>query len=94
MNLTGVFSGWDISLQVARYNDDRAHFDSSDLRFEHSRLWMVGSGANYTVGSWLVKAEIAFLDGLGFLGSDKEKSRVDAIVCVEYYALNDFIVIP
>ena len=89
MNLTGVFSGWDLSVQAARYNDDRAHFDLSDLRFEHSRLWMAGSGANYTVGSWLVKAEIAFVDGLGFLGSSSKKSRVDTIVGVEYYGLND-----
>ncbi len=89
MNLTGVFSGWDVSLQAAVYNDDTAHFDVGDGRFEHSRLWMVGSGANYTVGSWLFKAEIAYVEGLEFLWTEDEKSRVDSMLGVEYYGLSD-----
>lgn len=89
MNLTGVFSGWDVSLQAAVYNDDTAHFDVGDGRFEHSRLWMVGSGANYTVGSWLFKAELAYIDGFEYLWTEDEKSRVDSMLGVEYYGLSD-----
>ncbi len=89
MNLTGVFSGWDVSLQVASYSDDIAHFDDRDLRLEHSRLWMIGSGANYTVGSWLFKAEIAYIDGFEFLWAEDEKSRIDAMVGIEYYGISD-----
>ncbi|MFT5443396.1 MAG: hypothetical protein ACI8W3_002445 [Myxococcota bacterium] len=88
-NITGVFSGWDVSLQAARYNDDRAHFDLKDRRLEHSRLWMVGAGANYTVGSWLFKAELAYLDGFEFLWATDKKNRIDAMVGVEYYGIND-----
>ncbi len=88
-NLTGVFSGWDVSLQAAVYNDDEAHLDLDDMRFEHARLWMVGAGANYTFGSWLIKAELAFSDGYEFLWTSDEKSRLDAMVGVEYYGIND-----
>lgn len=89
MNLTGVFSGWDASLQAALYNDDTPHFDPGRLRLEHSRLFMVGGGANYTVGSWLVKTEIAYIDGAEFFSTDKNKSRVDSMVGIEYYGWND-----
>ncbi|MBW2390929.1 MAG: hypothetical protein JRG89_21210, partial [Deltaproteobacteria bacterium] len=89
MNLTGVFSGWDVSVQAARYNDDSPHFDVKDGRLEHSRLWMLGSGANYTVGSWLFKAEIAYVDGLEYMWTEDEKSRTDFMLGVEYYGLND-----
>jgi hypothetical protein len=41
-----------------------ASFAGSELR--HSRLWMVGAGANYTVGSWLFKSEIAWQDGIDY----------------------------
>ena len=42
-------------------------FDGSELR--HSRLWMVGAGANYTVGSWLFKSEIAWQHGIDYTTS-------------------------
>lgn len=89
MNLTGVFSGWDVSIQAARFNNDDAHFDVKDQRYEHARLWMVGTGANYTVGSWLFKGELAYLDGFEYLWATDKKSRVDAMLGVEYYGIND-----
>ncbi len=89
VNLTGVFSGWDVSLQTALFNNDSPHFDVNDGRFEHARLWMVGTGANYTVGSWLFKAELAFTDGLEFMRATDKKSRVDAMAGIEYYGISD-----
>jgi hypothetical protein len=89
INLTGVFSGWDVSLQAARHNADRPYFDIDDGRLEHSRIWMVGTGANYTEGSWLFKAEFAYVDGLKHLWADDKKSRIDSMFGVEYYGLND-----
>ena len=89
VNLMGVFSGWDVSLQAALFNNDSPHFDLNDGRFEHARLWMVGTGANYTVGSWLFKAELAFTDGLEFMRATDKKSRVDAMAGIEYYGIRD-----
>jgi hypothetical protein len=35
----------------------------------HSRTHLVGAGANYTIGSWLFKAEIAWIDGIDYTTS-------------------------
>ena len=45
---------------------------------------MVGTGGNYTFGNWLVKAEIAWLDGFRFATAEP-KSRLDALIGIEYY---------
>lgn len=41
--------------------------EGSELR--HSRLTLVGAGANYTIGSWLLKGEIAWIDGIHYTTS-------------------------
>jgi len=33
---------------------------------EHDQLTLVGAGGNYTIGSWLFKAEVAYIDGFDF----------------------------
>ena len=85
--ITGTFSGWDASLHGAWFFDDQPHLRDSG-RLAHARLWMVGTGGNYTLGSWLWKGELAYLDGLEFFGAS-EKSRVDVLVGVEYYGFVD-----
>jgi len=39
-------------------------FDGTVLR--PSRFWLAGAGTNYIVGSWLFKAEVAYLGGLDY----------------------------
>jgi uncharacterized protein DUF1302 len=88
--INGIFSGWDVSFHGAWFWNDQprlAGFGPS-ARLVHDRLWMLGSGGNYTLGSWLVKVEVAYLDGLDFFGTDS-KSRVDALLGVEYYGIAD-----
>ena len=75
--LGGVFSGWDISFHFARIWADTVHLRpvlsgpipgvGTELR--HSRFTLVGAGANYTIGSWLAKTELAWLDGLDYTTS-------------------------
>ena len=74
--LTGVFSGWDISLYAARIYQNQTSSVvglpdpslASAYRIDSAedRLTMVGAGANYTQGSWLLKAELAYLDELDY----------------------------
>lgn len=108
----GIFHGWDISFHFARYWEDMAHTAPTmptlenpiGLVQEHSRLTLVGSGGNYTLGSWLLKGEIAYIDGADYaVGSMAETefgliplqdstvrtSRVDVMGGVEYYGLTD-----
>lgn len=89
----GIFEGWDISFQGAWFWNDAARLDLTKGQLVHDRLWMVGSGGNRTVGSWLLKYEIAFVDGLGFANAPDEKSRLDALVGVEYYGLSDTTIV-
>lgn len=87
--LTGVFSGWDVSLHGAWFWDDRPRPDGAlPTRLVHDRLWLVGAGGNTTAGSWLFKGELAFVDGVAFGGSG-ERRRLDALLGVEYYGLRN-----
>ena len=95
-SLNGIFSGWDVSFHGAWFWNDRARPERAfpyPVELVHDRLFMAGVGGNYTVGSWLMKAEVAWLDGLGFFNDDEEKSRLDALAGVEFYGLTDTTVV-
>jgi hypothetical protein len=103
----GVFEGWDLSFHYANVYDDLPRLRpvpaatplGFDLERHHSRLHMGGTGANYTVGSWLFKGELAYLDGIEYLilgdgpagapPSTDEKPRLDAMIGVEYYGISE-----
>ena len=97
--ITGLYSGWDISLHGAWFWNDNARFalDTSGAapvaKLVHDRLWLVGAGGNFTTGSWLFKAEVAYLDGFDFesLGGQSfgDKARADVLVGFEYYGWTD-----
>jgi hypothetical protein len=87
MALQGVMSGWDLSLHLARIFDDEAYLvleeDSAERR--HSRLDMAGVAGNVALGNWLIKAELARLDGKRYAAAPGEKfSRSDALLGLEY----------
>ena len=97
--LNGIFQGWDVSFHFARYWEDIAFLDPGS-GFRHSQLWLGGTGANYTIGSWLFKAELAYIDGFNFpevpdpslpiVVGVGEKSRIDFMGGIEYYGINDW----
>ncbi len=94
----GIFEGWDVSAHFAYFYEDvpTLRAAGTSLRQAHSRLWLAGAGANYTIGSWVLKGELAWLDGFqltraegaGLVTGDGEM-RLDALIGVEYYGLND-----
>jgi len=72
--ITGIFSGWDISLYVARVYQNRTTpvinlptFNTIPVLTREDRVTMVGAGGNYTRGSWLFKAEAAWFDELDYV---------------------------
>ena len=91
----GVFSGWDISFYAARVFDKTAH--SKDVLqaggnfsgFEYSKINMAGVAFNTVVGSWLIKSEAAYLNGLRYSTTADEKDRLDTLIGVEYRGLED-----
>jgi len=86
--LAGVFSGFDVSLHGAWLYDDAPRL-ADDGFLVHDRLWLVGAGGNATWGSWLVKGEVAYLDGFRFAGVPGDRSRLDVLAGLEYYGLTD-----
>lgn len=98
--LTGIFEGWDLSLHYAYYYEDFGVLRSvtpvvtpqaSLLFLDHNRLWLAGGGGQSIFGNWLLKAEAAYVEGLGFTDS-KDVSRVEAMLGVEYYGFSDAVV--
>lgn len=102
----GRFSGWDFSVYGAytdegsRVLDARPGFAAPGVpnvpRFEANRFGMVGAAGNFTRGAWLVKAEVAYLNGLRVLNgldptthpvplTSERKDRMDSMIGVEYY---------
>jgi hypothetical protein len=89
--LTGVFSGWDIGFYWADIYSDQTYTEpvSSGLTEQfvrrHARISMLGTAANYATGNWLLKAEVAWFDGLQYTNTPGvEKNRLDVGGGVEY----------
>jgi hypothetical protein len=87
--VSGHFEGWDISFHFADAYEDIPRFDPNPLvpggfQLQHSRVLLGGVGGAYAFGAWLVKGELAVLDGIDFANTG-EKTRIDAMLGVEYY---------
>jgi hypothetical protein len=89
--LTGVFSGWDIGFYWASIYADQTYTEpiSSGLTEQfvrkHARISMLGTAANYATGNWLLKAEVAWFDGLQYTNTPGvENSRLDVGGGIEY----------
>ncbi len=90
----GIFEGWDISFHAAWFWNDQPRFRRAQipLILMHDRLLLLGSGANYTSGSWLLKYEFAYVGGIGYFNAE-EKDRLDALLGIEYYGVTDTTIV-
>jgi hypothetical protein len=75
--VSGIFEGWDISFHFAGVHEDIPRYAPGDgayiveqvdegLKQVYDRILLVGAGGNYTFGSWLFKAEAAWLYGFEY----------------------------
>lgn len=91
----GVFRGWDLSFYAADVLDQKWHFIQnphpntplSDRTV--SKIKMLGSAVNISEGSWLFKAEAAFLDGVKYNNTPDDKQRLDTLIGFEYMGITD-----
>ncbi len=105
--LSATFPGWDVSLYAASVYTNQPLIVlalgsppqlglGSPLK-RVPKIALVGSGGNVTFGSWLVKGEIGWFDGLKYnlvegpfpTGRVIERSRLDVMAGIEYYGIND-----
>lgn len=62
--LNGTFPGWDISFYWADVFDDAPYVDPAGPSLRHSRITLLGTAGNYTLGNFLFFVEAAYLSGL------------------------------
>lgn len=96
VSVSGIFSGWDLSLYFADIYDPNAFISQTSsvpapqFELKHSRIRMLGSAFSLAWGNWLFKAEAAFFDKLAFTNSpDTTYARLDALAGVEYSGISD-----
>lgn len=98
-SLTGVFRGWDVSLHALRYWENAPRLELKAppmpgppiLRFRHDRRTLVGAGGNLSLGNWLVKSELAWIDGVRFSAAE-DSERVDVMAGVEYFGFEEIVI--
>jgi len=87
----GVFSGWDLSFYAADVLDQKWHINPITKDREVSKVKMIGSALNIASGSWLLKSELAYLNGIKYNSTQDEKNRFDALVGVDYMGIKDSV---
>ena len=90
----GIFSGWDLSFYGANILDQKWHIEGSTpqtLSREVSKIIMLGSAINIATGSWLLKSEVAYLNGVRYNSTSDEKNRLDILVGFDYMGIKDTV---
>jgi hypothetical protein len=90
-SLTGIFSGWDLGVYWADVYSADAYVEMSSpgtlpvVQRKHARVMMLGGSTNVALGNWLIKGEMAWLDGLKFTNMPHQTySRLDVMAGLEY----------
>ncbi|WP_373002279.1 DUF1302 family protein [Sulfurimonas sp.] len=87
----GVFSGWDLSFYAADVLDQKWHIDPDTMTRKVTKVQMLGSAINIASGSWLLKSEVALLDGVKYNSTRDAKSRLDALIGFDYMGIKDTV---
>jgi len=87
----GIFSGWDLSFYGADVLDQKWHINPANAKREVSKIKMLGSAINIAQGSWLLKSEIAYLNGVKYNSTADKKNRFDALIGFDYMGIKDTV---
>jgi hypothetical protein len=92
LSLSGTFTGLDLALYGAHIFSHQGHLEytSTGLTRRYERLYMVGAAANLVRGNWLIKGELAHLNGLEFANDPGTGyNRSDFMLGFEYSGFTD-----
>lgn len=92
MSLDGHFRGWDLSYYAARVYDNRFYIKSqgNSLTRNYDKINMLGIASNMVLGSWLLKAESAYIQNIHYRSTDK-KNRLDTLIGVDYMGIKNSV---
>lgn len=98
LSVGAEFSGWDVNFYAAEVRNDEGQLKLPTLTqpqplIAHDKIKMAGAALNVLSGSWLFKTELAYFDGLKYTTTgDKEFSRTDLLLGVEYNGIPDTLI--
>ncbi len=84
LSLDGRFEGWDLSWYAANVFDSRFGYDYTTELRTYDKIYMVGLATNIVNGSWLYKAEAAYIMDIDYRSVETNKNRLDALLGVDY----------
>lgn len=93
MSLDGHFTGWDLSFYAAKVFDNRFNIElvnNTAIR-TYDMINMVGVAANVVSGSWLFKAETAFINDINYRSTSR-KNRLDTLIGFDYTGIKDTVI--
>jgi len=80
-----------LSFYAADVLDQKWHIDPDTMTRKVSKVQMLGSAINIASGSWLLKSEVALLDGVKYNSTRDAKSRLDALIGFDYMGIKDTV---
>ena len=87
LSLDGRYEGWDLSWYAANVMnssfDISIQDDNTPLR-TFDKIYMLGVATNIVSGSWLYKAEAAYIMDINYRSVEDKKNRLDALIGVDY----------
>lgn len=93
LSLDGHFSGWDIAYNAAHVYNSRfgiGFLDNTPVR-TYEKIDMVGVSGNIVSGSWLFKAETAFIYDIDYRSTDR-KNRLDALLGFDFLGIKNTVI--
>jgi len=91
LSVGGEFSGWDVNFYAAELHDDAGYAEAGIQK--HDKVKMLGSAVNILSGSWLLKSELAYFDGVKYSSTqDKEFKRTEGLLGVEYNGIANTLI--
>lgn len=84
LSLDGRYEGWDLSWYAANVLNSRFSYDADTQLRIYKKIYMVGVATNIVSGSWLYKAEAAYIMDIDYRSVSDNKNRLDALVGLDY----------
>ncbi|MGB5965735.1 MAG: DUF1302 family protein [Sulfurimonadaceae bacterium] len=84
LSLDGRYEGWDLSWYAANVLNSRFGYDAAAQLRTYDKIYMAGVATNIVSGSWLYKAEAAYIMDIDYRSVEANKNRLDTLLGADY----------